>query len=95
VVFGDRGDKAMAKPEKIRITLNEKNEMETVEVMLGGKWVETEDMDCCDAGDREDDAVIRVGAVAEPNSCTQDPRCPAASNYCTIYIGGVCKKYTC
>ncbi len=84
----------MAKPEKIRITLNDKNEVEGTEVMLGGKWVETEPCDCCDTGEREGDTLIRVGAVAEPNSCTQDPRCPEPSDWCTVYSDG-CVRYRC
>jgi len=84
----------MAKPEKVRITLNDKNEIETVEVLLGGGWVATQPSECCDTGERQGDKVIRVGAIAEPNSCTQDPRCPAPSNLCTLYIDG-CLQYSC
>ncbi len=84
----------MAKPEKVRITINDKNEIESREVMLGGKWIETEPCDCCDHSEREGDLVIRVGAVAEPNSCSQDNRCPAPSDWCTLYIGG-CFQYRC
>lgn len=84
----------MAKPEKIRITINDKNEIETREVLLKGKWIEAELCDCQDHEEREGDLVIRVGAVAEPNSCTQDPRCSAPPDWCTVYAGG-CLKYRC
>lgn len=84
----------MAKPEKIRITLNEKNKVETVEVQLKGKWVKASPSECKGSVAKDTDAVIRVGQVAEPNSCVQDDRCPAPSNLCSIWIDG-CYTYSC
>ena len=85
----------MAKPERVRITLNGKNEVESVEVQLNGKWVETKEGNCCKTEDREGDAVIRVGHIAEPNSCTHDPRCQNVPDECSVYISGMCYHYYC
>ena len=87
----------MAKPKKVRIILNDKNEVEGVEVLLKDEWVKAEvgESDCCTVEDKDDDAVIRVGAIAEPNSCTNDPRCKIRSSLCSVYAGGRCYYYPC
>jgi len=84
------------KPENIRITLNNQNKVTTVEIKLPGKgWVEAEKGDSCDPSDRDNDAVISVGKVAEPQSCYNDPRCTRRSGKCSMYIGGNCYYFTC
>lgn len=88
----------MAKPESIRITLDHKNRVKIVEVKLPGKdeWVETKPGKCKsgDCVDPETDTLIRVGQVAEPNSCVFDPRCESPPTLCSIYAGG-CYTYSC
>ena len=87
----------MAKPQKIRVTLDAANEVEMVEVMLKDEWVPTTKGQCkdgaCDVS-KGDDTVIRVGKPAEPNSCIHDDRCETPPDKCSIWVGW-CYEYSC
>ena len=87
--------------KKLRITLNESLEVDAVEALIDGKWVEadasasvTEEKRATTLEKAED---LRTAAITVTTSlgCYTDPMCDPVPDHDCYYIGGQCYCFPC